>query len=90
MKNTNIAKLITGEVVIGYFEDNNEEFLRECYILILNPTEDGKSRLNLYPYMVPFTDKGSDIDSNAIICTVRVPEELEKKYFETISGILMP
>lgn len=85
-----IAKLITGESVVGKYTDTHREFLDEVFNIMMMPTAQGEMGMNIVPYMMPFTDKGTPIDAKFIVTTIDAPEELQKVYLQATSGIIMP
>jgi hypothetical protein len=89
MKEIKVAKLISGEMVVGYYEGDTL-FLKECFNIHIRQQETGGMSVSLLPYMLPFSQVGSDIDSEIIIAEQTAPEELEKMYLGTISGIIIP
>jgi hypothetical protein len=85
-----IAKLITGETVVGKFTDSYKETLEEVFNIMMMPTAQGEMGMNIVPYMMPFTDKGTPLDSKFIVTSMDAPEELQKVYLQATSGIILP
>jgi hypothetical protein len=84
-----LAKLVTGEFVVGTFYTDERLVLEDTYTVNLAPGEKGFS-VALYPYMAPFERYGSDIDSKHIICKFPASKELEAEYIRVKSGLIIP
>lgn len=84
-----IAKLTTGETVIGK-ESIQNEYLHDVFLVMMHPNEMGSMGVTLVPYMVPFTDKGATIDVKHIVSTIECPAEFEASYIRATTGLIMP
>lgn len=80
-----LAKLVTGETVIGKNEDGN---IKEPAIIQTVPTQQGV-QIMIVPYGYPFEpEMGGEISAEHIIYNYeKCPEELEKKYVEASSNL---
>lgn len=86
-----IAKLVTGELVVGYLVGfNNEYYLEDPYLVMTSPQKDGTLGIMLLPYMYPFGDNYPPLDSKHIIMVMDCPKEFENEYIKEKSGIEVP
>jgi hypothetical protein len=85
--NVKIAKLITGETVIGILKD---DFLDDVYLVMMMPKQNGEMQVQLAPYMMPFTDQGSCLANKFLVSTVDCPADFEKTYLQATSNIVIP
>lgn len=82
-----LAKLVTGETVIG---KNEEGKIKEPAIIQTVPGQQGV-QIMLVPYGYPFeSEMGGEISTEHIIYTYeKCPQELENKYVEAASNLTM-
>ena len=89
MNETILAKMISGEIVVGKTSDENPDYIEETFLVDFKPSEDGRVGIQLLPYMYPFEQKGATLEFVDTIYTCECPAELEKAYIEASSGIIM-
>lgn len=84
-----LAKLITGEMVIGK-RDAATKTITDPAILQTVPTQQGVQML-LMPYGYPFEQDftGSVSETHVIYLYKKCPEELKDKYLEAISNLTL-
>ena len=89
MKKYAVAKLISGEMVIGYIEDQDTDYLRECFSIIV-VDKGGVFDFDIVPYLYPFEQDGSLISTLNILAATDAPEEIKSVYIQKTSGIIIP
>ena len=87
MRDIRIAKLVTGETVVGSYYDDNKEFLADVHVLTIDHTfVTYQQGVHITPYMTPFSvDNGATIDVKHILCENTCPEEIRKEYIKITS-----
>jgi len=82
-----LVKLVTGETVIGKFNDNKIE---EPAIIQTVPTQQGV-QIMLLPYGYPFDQEmgGEILMEHAIFQFAKCPEDLQTKYLEATSNLTL-
>lgn len=90
MKEIVIAKLITGEMVVGSFYHMEKEFLEDVYLIMMMPDGMGSMSMSLAPYMMPFDKYGCMLKSEHIVKDIPATKEVENAYIQATSNILVP
>lgn len=85
--NTRFVKLVTGEIIIGTYNENKNT-LEDIALIQVIPGASGV-QIALVPYGFPFEEKiTGSIDMNNIIYEFEnIPSDLESKYLQAKSNI---
>jgi hypothetical protein len=85
--NIKLVKLVTGELVLGKYDENAKK-LNEVAAIQIVPTQSGVQML-LLPYGYPFENSfaGSISGEHFMYEYQKLPDDLETKYIEAISNL---
>ncbi len=83
-----LFKLVTGEIVIGKFDEKNDS-VNDVATLQTVPLQQGGVQMMILPYGYPFENNfcGSIAGSNFIYRYESTPTELQDKYLETATNL---
>lgn len=86
-ENVRLVKLITGDMVLGKIDENNEKIV-DVAVLQTVPSQQGVQMM-LLPFGYPFENEiGGEIDMRHVIYEYKnFPEELKTKYMEAASNL---
>lgn len=85
-----LVKLITGDMVLGKWEEN-ERKIKDIAILQTLPTQSGGVQMMLLPFGYPFENEISgEISLDHVIYVYKAfPDELKTKYLEATSNLTL-
>ncbi len=88
MEEVKFAKLVTGETVMGIYNDNTN-YLEGVALIQMMPSADGAIQMAIVPYGFPFEEKisGKISADNILYEFEHVPEDLKSKYLQAKSNI---
>ncbi|PLX71535.1 MAG: hypothetical protein C0602_00930 [Denitrovibrio sp.] len=88
-ENIIFGKLVTGEMVLGEKDDENNNIKNICLVQVM-PTQSGSMQIAIVPYGFPFEEevRGEISMNNVLFQFKEVPTDLTDKYVETKSNIM--
>lgn len=81
-----LAKLVSGDIVIGKLYPNSEH-LEDTYEIQIMPDEQGNMGVAMMPLLYPFVKDGQTVDVSRIMTQEDCPQNLINSYVQMTSGI---
>ena len=83
-------KLVTGELVIGKFDEENDR-VADAAVLQTLPTQQGGVQMLLMPYGYPFENEFCGAVSGAFFLYryKKTPDDLRNKYLEAVTNLTL-
>ena len=85
MSNVKLAKLVSGEVIVG---SEGADVLEKCLLLQAMPVEGNQIRMGISPFLAPYSRDDANINKMFCMTMIDADAELTAQYQQITSGIV--